>query len=77
MSDKQTETPTNEALANGTPPFRRSFLSRLMVMLAPQDELMRYAAMQAPKEERQGVEYDHEGKPMIILTRSARHLGSV
>ncbi|WP_417460451.1 hypothetical protein [Kordiimonas sp.] len=72
MSTKQTE-----AQGADTPPYKRSFLSNLLVMLAPQDELMRYAAMQAPKEERKGVEYDHEGKPMIILTRSARHLGSV
>ncbi|WP_417458208.1 hypothetical protein [Kordiimonas sp.] len=72
MSTKAEETQDTEA-----PPYKRSFLSKLLVMLAPQDELMRYAAMQAPKDERKGVEYDRDGKPTFILIRSARHLGSV
>jgi len=72
MSTKAEQTQGIEA-----PPYKRSFLSKLLVMLAPQDELMRYAAMQAPKDERKGIEYDHDGKPMFILTRSARHLGSM
>lgn len=68
---------TNKTEKKTEDTHKRSFLSRLMVSLAPQDELMRYAAMQAPKEERLGTDVDHEGKPMIILTRSARHLGTV
>lgn len=68
---------TNQPDKTGLSSHKRSFISRLMVALAPQDELMRYAAMQAPKEDRVGEEFDTDGKPMIILTRSARHLGSV
>ncbi|NVJ97912.1 MAG: hypothetical protein HWE25_07160 [Alphaproteobacteria bacterium] len=68
---------TDKATRNTDDTYKRGFLSRLLVSLAPQDELMRYAAMQAPKDERIGEETDHEGKPMIILTRSARHLGTV
>lgn len=57
--------------------YKRSFLSNLIVALAPQDELMRYASRQAPKGDRVGTEVDPDGKPLIILTRSARHLGSI
>lgn len=57
--------------------YKRSFLSKLLVALAPQDELMLYASRQAPKDDRVGTEVDLDGKPLIILTRSARHLGSV
>ena len=67
----------NEPTATATPQFKRSYISRLLVMLAPQDELMRYAAMQAPKAEHEGVEYNHKGDATLILTRAARHLGSV
>ncbi len=56
---------------------KRSFLSNLLVALAPQDELMLYASRQAPKDHHVSTEMDHEDKPLMILTRSARHLGSV
>jgi len=70
----------------GKSPAARSFLEKLTIAFAPADEVVRKARLDARLQEDASFEdaeetlkddLDHEGKPMIILTRSAKHLGSI
>jgi hypothetical protein len=67
-------------LSNGQSRYSRSFLEKLTVMLASHDEIIRKARLDLPKTKqgnRSTEQMIEEEQPRVILSRMARHLGSV
>lgn len=71
---------TKKKLFNWLENDGRDFLAQLTVAFGPQDETIRRAVEEtrkaSPKQERER-DSDSDSKPLVILTRSVRHLGSV